>query len=122
MNQTADQTSSSEAIAGGFGSVDDKGRVTLIKSVREALDLVPGSQVAQVVVGGAVLLVPQDEHLAALERAAQRVLAVNGLTVQDFLDELPAARQATFIETYGDELLREIEALVAEGPGAAPKQ
>src|SRR5687768_8654488 len=83
---------------GGFGTVDDKGRVALPKPLRSALGIEPGSAVAYVLLDGAVLLVPQDEQLTELGRRAGEVLSAVGLTVRDLLDELPAVRAAIVAE------------------------
>src|SRR5579872_5652163 len=97
--------------AAGFGIVDDKGRISLSKPVRTALGIQPGSSVAYVVLDHALLLIPQDEHLAALMERAQQALARAGLSTQDVLDELPAAREEVVTETYSAEFLREMERL-----------
>ena len=77
----------------GFAVLDSKGRLSLSKPVRQALGMHPGSTLAYVVVNGGLLLIPQDEHLAALLDHAAGVLEGAGLTAQDLLDELPAARR-----------------------------
>jgi AbrB family looped-hinge helix DNA binding protein len=98
----------------GFGVLDEKGRVSLPKPVRSALGIEAGSPVAYVVLNGAVLLVPQDEHLGTLMRDAERALAAAGLTVEELLEELPAAREAVVRESYGDAFLEELTRLHAE--------
>ncbi len=47
-----------------------------------------------------------------MERAA-RAMERMGVTVQDFLDELPAARGEVLQEIYGPAYMREIERLIA---------
>lgn len=108
-----------DPLPGGFSTVDEKGRVALSKSVRASLGLAPGSQVAQVVIDGGVLIIPQDDHLARLSRDAQQALAAAGLSVQDILDELPAIKRELFVEAYGEQFLREVETLIANH-GASP--
>lgn len=103
-----------DSLSGGFATVDEKGRVSLPKTVRGALGVTAGSSVAYVVLDGALLLIPQDQHLAELMDSAAQVLSAAGLTVQDFLDDLPAVRAEVFKEAYGEEFLREMEALRAE--------
>jgi bifunctional DNA-binding transcriptional regulator/antitoxin component of YhaV-PrlF toxin-antitoxin module len=106
-----------ETLSGGFGVVDEKGRLSLARSVRNALGIEPGSRVAYVVLDGALLIVPQDEHLATLTQRAQHALATAGLTAQDVLDELPAARESVVSEAYSAEFVQEIERLrLAQGP------
>jgi bifunctional DNA-binding transcriptional regulator/antitoxin component of YhaV-PrlF toxin-antitoxin module len=97
----------------GFGTVDDKGRITLSRAVRGALGIKPGSSLAYVVLDGMLLLVPQDEHLAELIEQGSQVLANAGLTVRDLLDELPPARAEVVAEAYGADFLHELERLHA---------
>lgn len=108
-----DSAETEEAPAGGFGTVDEKGRVSLPKSVRGALGVQPGSSVAYVVLDHALLLVPQDDHLAAMMQRAAEALATAGITAQDLLDDLPQARAEVVAEAYSAEFLRELERLHA---------
>lgn len=112
--------------AAGFAVLDDKGRLSLSKPVREALGLRPGSSVAYLLIDNSLLLIPQDEHLARLMDDAAAVLRKAGLTAQDFLDELPAARAAVVRETYGAEFMAELErqrlALLAAAESDRDKQ
>lgn len=98
-----------EPAIGGFSILDDKGRLSLPKAVRESLDVHPGSSVAYIVLDHALLLIPQDIHLAELMERAAQALARAGLTTQDLLDELPRARAAVLAEAYSAEFLREME-------------
>ncbi len=92
----------------GFAVLDSKGRLSLSKPVRQALGMRPGSTLAYVVVNDGLLLIPQDEHLAALLDHAAGVLEGAGLTAQDLLDEIPAARAAVVEELYGAEFMGEL--------------
>ena len=98
--------------------VDEKGRLSLGKAVRRALDVRPGSSLGYVLLDDAFLLIPQDDQLAALMERAAAALAAAGITTQDLLDDVPAARDATLREAYGDafmeDLAREYEALHGE--------
>jgi AbrB family looped-hinge helix DNA binding protein len=105
-----------EPFAGGFGTVDEKGRISLPKSVRGALGIESGSAVAYIVLDGVLMVVPQDEHLAALMERAAQALAAAGVTAGDLLEELPAARAEVVTEAYGAEFLREMEQLKAQAP------
>ena len=102
----------------GFATVDDRGRIALSKATRQALGLHAGSSLVYVVSNGAIMLLPQDEHLARLSEHAARVLENAGVTVEDILAELPAVRDEIMRETYGDEfmdaLAREHAALHAQ--------
>lgn len=93
---------------GGFGTLDDKGRLSLPKQVRESLGVQPGASMAYIVLDGAVLLVPQDAHLTALMERAAQVLGKAHVTVRDLLDELPQARADVVREAYGEEFMREL--------------
>lgn len=110
LNSSLDQ----EPFAGGFATVDEKGRISLPKPVRGALGVEAGSAVAYIVLDGVLMVVPQDAHLAALMERAAQALAAAGLTAQDLLGELPAARAEVVTEAYGAEFLREMERLKAQ--------
>ena len=110
----------------GFAVLDNKGRLSLSKPVRQALGMRPGSALAYVVVNGGLLLIPQDEQLATLLDHAAGVLEGAGLTPQDLLDELPAARAAVVEELYSaefmGELARQHEALRARERDSTPDE
>ena len=104
----------------GFATLDDRGRVALSKAARHALKLRTGSSVAYIVVDGAIVLIPQDEHLARLSEHAAQLLENAGLTVEDLLAELPAVREEILREDYGDEFVDELarrQAAVRGMPG-----
>lgn len=102
-----------ESVNAGFGTVDDKGRVSLPKPVRQALGVAAGSSVAYVMLDHALLLIPQDAHLATLLEHATQALAAAGLSAHDLVAELPAARADIMAETYSADFLRELEQLHA---------
>ena len=95
----------------GFLSVDDKGRVSLPKAVREALDIQPGSSLAYAVIDGMLVLFSQDKHLAVLMERGTRALAGAGLTAQDLIAELPAIGDKLMRERYGNDFVDEIARL-----------
>ena len=98
--------------------VDEKGRLSLGKAVRQTLGVRPGSSLAYVLLDHAFLLIPQDDQLAALMERAAAALTAAGITTQDLLDDVPAARDSTLREAYGDafmgDLAREYAALHGE--------
>lgn len=100
--------------ASGFGLLDEKGRISLPKPVRNALGVHPGSSMAYLVLDHALLLIPQDAHLEELMQRGREALTQAGLSVQDLLDELPAARNEVMVETYGAVFLEELERLRQE--------
>ena len=85
--------------------LDEKGRLGLGRAVRRALAVQPGSALAYVLLDGALLLIPQDEQLATLMARAAAALAAAGVTTQDLLDDLAAARSAVMREAYGDDFM-----------------
>jgi bifunctional DNA-binding transcriptional regulator/antitoxin component of YhaV-PrlF toxin-antitoxin module len=105
------------AVVSGFGVVDERGRLTLAKPVREVLGLRPGSAVAYIAVDDRLLVIRQDEHLARLADDAAAALRRIGLTTDDLLADLPAAGEAAMRATYGDALVDEQAALHARISG-----
>jgi len=97
-----------EAIA-GFADLDSKGRFSFAKQLRQSLGVEPGSTVAWVKVGDAVLLVPQDKHLAHLMDAAARIMDRAGIGADDMLAMLPETRAEVVAEHYGEAFLDELE-------------
>lgn len=113
MANTESVEDAAGASTAGFGTVDDKGRISLSRAVRGALGIKPGSSLAYVVLDGMLLLVPQDEHLAALMEDAGQALSRAGLALRDLLDELPSARAEVVSEAYGASFLQELAGLHA---------
>lgn len=93
----------------GYAQLDDKGRFSLGKPLRQALGLAAGSTVAYVKVGEAVLLIPQDAHLAEMMGAAMRALENAHISVDDLLATLPQARDEVVIAHYGDAFMSTLE-------------
>src|SRR5690242_4465109 len=59
--------------------------------------------------GFTVMAGPQQMSLETLMSRAAQALASAGISVQDLLDELPAARARVVTSAYGDDLLLELE-------------
>src|SRR5579864_9094278 len=93
----------------GYTQMDDKGRLLLSKPIRQAMGLNAGSTVAYVKLGDALMVIPQDAHLAQLMDAAAKVFEGAGISVDDLLDELPRARAEVVTEHYGSEFLDALE-------------
>ncbi len=110
----------------GFSTVDEKGRVSLPKALRASLGVHAGSSLAYIMVDHAVLLIPQDDHLAQLQQRAIAALAEVGLSVEDLLERLPEARAAVAQEAYSPEFLKQLrhmrEALRAETDAGAAQE
>jgi len=107
---------------GGFAAIDEKGRFALPKAVRSELGIEPGGSVAWLVVGGTVVLVPQDQYLAELSAQAQRTLAAAGLSADRIVDELSAARSHVIEELYGSDFVDELaKAEAAPASDALPE-
>jgi AbrB family looped-hinge helix DNA binding protein len=98
----------------GFLSVDEKGRVSLPKAVRDLLDIQPGSALAYGVIDGMLVLFSQDKHLALLMERSARALADADLTAQDLIAELPAVGDKLMRERYGDDFVDELARQHAE--------
>lgn len=92
----------------GYTHVDDKGRVTLSKPIRQALHLDAGSTLAWITIGDAVLLVPQDAHLAELMESAVAAFERAGLSLANVDAELEAIRAQTVAEHYGAGFFEEL--------------
>lgn len=105
-------------VASGFGVLDERGRLTLSKPVRQALRLRPGSSVAYIVVDDQLLVLPQDEHLARLIDGAAAALARMGLTADDLLTDLPVAGEEAMRAVYGDKLVDELAVIRAQSKTA----
>ncbi len=107
MPATAEETA-------GYAQVDDKGRVSLAKPIRQALGLSAGSTVAYVKMGEAVILIPQDAHLTHLMGAAMRALENARISVDDLMEALPRAREESVVEHYDAEFMDKLERAAGE--------
>ena len=92
----------------GYAHLDDKGRLPLGKQVRQALGLHAGSTVAYIKVGDALLLIPQDAHLAQLLEAVTAAFERAGMSVDQMLAELPHVREEIGTAHYGAEFWDEL--------------
>lgn len=102
----------------GYTQLDDKGRLPLSKPIRHALGLNAGSTVAYIKLGDALMVIPQDAHLAQLMDAAANALENAGTSVDDLLAELPRARAEVVTEHYGADFLDALERAVEQSAQA----
>ncbi|MGH2344062.1 MAG: AbrB/MazE/SpoVT family DNA-binding domain-containing protein [Chloroflexota bacterium] len=89
----------------GYTQLDEKGRLTLGKPLRTALDLKAGSTLAWLKMGDAIMLVRVDTHLAGLMSDAAQVFANAHLTLDRLDEELVIIREETTADHYGPDFL-----------------
>jgi bifunctional DNA-binding transcriptional regulator/antitoxin component of YhaV-PrlF toxin-antitoxin module len=75
--------------------------VTVPKKLRRGLHLVPGSSVALIRMGDALILLPQQDEFDRATSEMQTILSKAGITAEDVLATLPATRQRLFKQRYG---------------------
>jgi bifunctional DNA-binding transcriptional regulator/antitoxin component of YhaV-PrlF toxin-antitoxin module len=98
----------------GFARLDKKGRMSIAKPIRDAFNLSAGATVAWVKVGGGLMIIPQDEHLARVMEDAASALERAGITVEDLLAGLDEARDEVVTEQYGAAFMDELKSLAKE--------
>jgi hypothetical protein len=99
--------------------MDDKGRITLGKSIRHALHLDTGATLASIrhalhldtgatlawiTIGEMVMLLPQDPHLAELMEAAQAAFERGGLKLDHLDAELEEVRDEVVTKHWNEQL------------------
>jgi bifunctional DNA-binding transcriptional regulator/antitoxin component of YhaV-PrlF toxin-antitoxin module len=94
--------------AAGYTQLDEKGRLTLGKPVRQALRLQAGAILAWLKVGDAIMLVPVDAHLVGLMEDAAAAFERAHLSFDHLDEELARIREEVIHEHYGPDLLAEI--------------
>lgn len=85
----------------GYTQIDEKGRLTLGKPLRQALQLGAGSTLAWLNMGEAIMLVPVDAQLAGLMADAAEAYANAHLTLDHLDEELAIIREEVVTEHYG---------------------
>jgi AbrB family looped-hinge helix DNA binding protein len=96
---SASSNSIGEALAST--KIGENGQVTVPKKLRRGLHLVPGTSVAMIRMGDALILLPQQEEFERATSEMQTILARAGITAEDVLATLPATRQRLFKQRYG---------------------
>jgi len=87
--------------------VDDRGRLSVPKSIRDKLGL--KGRVTLVALSNCLLLAPQQWEFEEIAARLQSAVLRDGETVEDILAQLPVAGRASFIAKYGEELTAELE-------------
>lgn len=93
--------------------LDDRGRLSLPQTVRDALQLHAGSRVTFVQLDGTVLLVPENKDLNDLLERAARSLTETEQTLEQLLANLPKVREEIMTEAYGEEFMQELKSKYA---------
>jgi bifunctional DNA-binding transcriptional regulator/antitoxin component of YhaV-PrlF toxin-antitoxin module len=83
-------------------SVSSKGQITLSSHARKQLGLEKGSTLMEVVVGGCVILMPQNQILDQIRSRAQKALKKAGVGVDDINAEVERQKDQRFSEQYPD--------------------
>ena len=78
----------------------EKGQLTIPKEYRQSLDLHPGSPIAVVQVGNALLLIPEQARFRDLCDRVARAFSSRGMTADDVVSTLPEARERVYAELY----------------------
>ena len=95
----ASSSSVGEALA--TTKIGENGQVTVPKKLRRGLHLVPGSSVAMIRMGDALILLPQQDDFERATGEMQTILANAGITTEVVLATLPATRHRLFKQRYG---------------------
>ena len=80
----------------------EKGQLTIPKEYRESLALDPGSPIAVVQVGNALLLIPEQARFRDLCDRVARAFSSHGMTTAEVLSTLPEARERVYERLYPD--------------------
>ncbi len=82
--------------------VRQRGQLTIPQKLRESLAINDGDIVTLVQIGDNILLTPKSLRTFELGDKIADMLAEEGLTLADLLNELPQIRQEIYQEKYGD--------------------
>ena len=89
----------------GYTQLDEKGRLTLGKPLRQALHLGAGATLAWLNMGEAIMLIPVDAQLAGLMADAAKVFAGAHPTLDHLDEELAIIREEVVAGHYGPDFL-----------------
>jgi hypothetical protein len=91
--------------------VDERGRMLLPAGVQSWMGARPGSAWRFIPLDGAALVVREDEAFERLAAIARTSMADAGITVEDVISKLPAARDETVLAVYGEEMVAKLRAV-----------
>ncbi|HEX9723034.1 MAG TPA: AbrB/MazE/SpoVT family DNA-binding domain-containing protein [Vicinamibacteria bacterium] len=80
----------------------EKGQLTIPKEYRQSLALDPGSPIAVVQVGNALLLIPEQARFRDLCDRVARAFSSRGMTAAQVVSTLPEARERVYARLYPD--------------------
>jgi len=80
----------------------EKGQLTIPKEYRQSLALDPGSPIAVVQVGNALLLIPEQARFRDLCDRVAHAFSSRGMTAAGVLSTLPEARKRAYARLYPD--------------------
>ncbi|HSF14049.1 MAG TPA: AbrB/MazE/SpoVT family DNA-binding domain-containing protein, partial [Vicinamibacteria bacterium] len=86
----------------GSTRLGEKGQLTIPKEYRRTLALDPGSPIAVVKVGNALLLIPEQVRFRDLCERVARAFSSHGITTTEVLSTLPEARERVYSRLYPD--------------------
>jgi AbrB family looped-hinge helix DNA binding protein len=78
----------------------EKGQLTIPKEYRQSLALAPGSPIAVVQVGNALLLIPEQARFRELCDRVAQVFSSRGMAPEDVVSRLPEARERVYAQLY----------------------
>jgi len=81
--------------------IGEKGQLTVPKQFREDLGLGTGAPVAVLRMGDGLILLPEQKRFEELCAQVSSTLAAAGVTPDEFLATLPAARERVYARRYG---------------------
>lgn len=82
--------------------ITERGQVTVPKELRERLHLSAGREVALMLIGEGLLLLPQQPIVEEICNRLRKTIAKTGKTEKEILATLPEARRKVFETLYGE--------------------
>src|SRR5579872_3780675 len=82
-------------------SIGEKGQLTVPKQFRQDLGLAAGAPFAVLRLGDGLILLPEQSRFEHLCQQVSSRLTASGLSAEDLLTTLPAARNRVYTRHYG---------------------